>query len=173
MNFDVNKKIINILKKHPEGGETFFNALDLILRSDRAILRDYIHWVEDVCGKNLSVGCILTGSFGRVLASVYNDWLHENFGQIIIVNGGIRSGVPVELPVLSVPMSRYVLLDDSYYSGKTLREIEKELKTINPETRIDRAFVIYDGSHNWEDGIYAMYRYYNDKEEPSWSKEES
>ena len=54
MNFDVNKKIINILKKHPEGGETFFNALDLILRSDRAILRDYIHWVEDVCGKNLS-----------------------------------------------------------------------------------------------------------------------
>lgn len=172
MPYTVNKKITDILKRHPDGGETFFNALDLMLRSDKSILDDYVTWVTDLCEENMSVGCILTGSFGRVLLSMYHKMLYANFGQVIIVNGGIRSGVPVELPVLNVPMKRYVLLDDSYYSGKTRGGIEKALQVINPETRIDRTFVIYDGSHNWEDGIYAMYRYYNEKEMPSWNKDE-
>ena len=172
MPYKVNKKITDILKKHPEGGETFFNALDLMLRSDRSILNDYVTWVANQCNEDMFVGCVLTGSFGRVLLSMYHEMLYGHFGQVIIVNGGIRSGNPVELPVMDVPMKRYVLLDDSYYSGKTFKGIERALQTINPETRIDRAFVIYDGSHNWEDGIYAMYRYYNDKETPSWNKEE-
>jgi hypothetical protein len=160
MKYEVNNKIIEILKRHPEGGEVFFNALDLMIRSDKNLLEDYIEWVSKYCSPNMSVGCVVTGSFGRVLASVYNDWLHKTFGQVIIVNGGIRSGCPVELPVFEVPMQRYVLLDDSYYSGKTIKTIEKELHILNPETRIDRAFVIYDGSKGWDDGIYAMYRYY-------------
>lgn len=160
MNCEVNNKIIEILKRHPEGGEAFFNALDLIIRSDKNLLRDYIEWVSKYCSPNMSVGCVVTGSFGRMLASVYNDWLNKTFGQVIIVNGGIRSGSSVELPVFEVPKQEYVLLDDSYYSGRTANTIEKELQIINPKTKIDRAFVIYDGSKGWVDGIYAMYRYY-------------
>lgn len=131
-----------------------------MIRSDKNLLGDYIEWVSKYCSTDMSVGCIVTGSFGRVLASVYNDWLHKTFGQVIIVNGGIRSGNPVELPVFDVPFMKYTLLDDSYYSGKTAHKIEKELKTVNPTTVIDRAFVIYDGSKELVDGIYAMYRYY-------------
>lgn len=37
---NTNDKIIEILKQHPEGGETFFNALDLTLRSDFDILAE-------------------------------------------------------------------------------------------------------------------------------------
>lgn len=165
MKYEVNNKIIEILKRHPEGGEAFFNALDLMIRSDKNLLEDYIEWVSKYCFPSMAVGCVVTGSFGRVLASVYHDWLHKTFGQVIIVNGGIRSGNPVELPVFEVPKQRYVLLDDSYYSGKTVKTIEKELHIINPETRIDRAFVIYDGSKNWDDGIFAMYRYYEKPDE--------
>lgn len=171
MNCEVNNKIIEILKRHPEGGEAFFNALDLIIRSDKNLLRDYIEWVSKYCSPNMSVGCVVTGSFGRMLASVYNDWLNKTFGQVIIVNGGIRSGSPVELPVFEVPKQMYVLLDDSYYSGITVNTIEKELQIINPKTKIDRAFVIYDGSKGWVDGIYAMYRYYEKFDKLQWNKE--
>lgn len=171
MNCEVNNKIIEILKRHPEGGEAFFNALDLIIRSDKNLLRDYIEWVSKYCSPNMSVGCVVTGSFGRMLASVYNDWLNKTFGQVIIVNGGIRSGSPVELPVFEVPKQMYVLLDDSYYSGMTANTIEKELQIINPKTKIDRVFVIYDGSKGWVDGIYAMYRYYEKSNKSQWNKE--
>ena len=171
MNCEVNNKIIEILKRHPEGGEAFFNALDLIIRSDKNLLRDYIEWVSKYCSSNMSVGCVVTGSFGRMLASVYNDWLNKTFGQVIIVNGGIRSGSPVELPIFEVLKPSYVLLDDSYYSGRTANTIEKELQIINPKTKIDRAFVIYDGSKGWVDGIYAMYRYYEKSNKPQWNKE--
>ena len=34
---NTNNKIIEILKQHPEGGETFFNALDLMLRSEMEV----------------------------------------------------------------------------------------------------------------------------------------
>lgn len=38
---NTNDKIIELLKQHPEGGETFFfNALDLMLRSDFDILAE-------------------------------------------------------------------------------------------------------------------------------------
>ena len=171
MNCEVNNKIIEILKRHPEGGEAFFNALNLMIRSDKNLLRDYIEWVSKYCSPNMSVGCVVTGFFGRVLASVYNDWLNKTFGQVIIVNGGIRSGSPVELPIFEVSKPSYVLLDDSYYSGRTANTIEKELQIINPKTKIDRAFVIYDGSKSWVDGIYAMYRYYEKSNKPQWNKE--
>lgn len=163
MNYEINKKITDILKRHPEGGESFFNALDLMIRSDRSILHDYITWIGDQCETSMSSGCILTGTFGRVLISMYHETLYDLFGQVIVVNGGIRSGTPVELPVIYVPKKTYTLLDDSYYSGKTFRSIEAALQVINPETRIDSAYVLYDGSHKQEEGIYAMYRYYNNE----------
>lgn len=160
---EVNQKIIDILKRHPEGGEKFFNALDLMIRADRSLLGDYIDFVKKFNSPDQSVGCVVTGSFGRVLASVYHNFLYENFGQVIIVNGGIRTGSPVELPVFNVPKKQYVLLDDSFYSGKTCNKIEEALKVINPETRISNAFVVYDGSQEQLDWVFAMYRYYGDK----------
>ena len=34
----LNNKIIDLLKEHKEGGEKFFNALDLMIRSDYSII---------------------------------------------------------------------------------------------------------------------------------------
>lgn len=42
---DINYQIIRILKKHPEGGEKFFNALDFIIRSDLSILDVFTEFV--------------------------------------------------------------------------------------------------------------------------------
>lgn len=47
---NTNDKIIEILKQHPEGGETFFNALDLMLRSDFDILAE----LKELIGKNIT-----------------------------------------------------------------------------------------------------------------------
>ena len=47
---NTNGKIIEILKQHPEGGEPFFNALDLMLRSDFDILAE----LKELIGKNIT-----------------------------------------------------------------------------------------------------------------------
>lgn len=159
----LNEKVVEILKRHPEGGEKFFNALDLMVRGDKDILQDYVRWVQEYYGSECrrDIGVILTGSFGRVMVSLYGHWLQDFFGDVIIVNGGIRSGNPVELPVINVPLNDYILLDDSYYSGKTMKSIESAIKKLNSKTTLSRAFVVYDGSKERSTKILGMYRYYN------------
>lgn len=158
----LNEKIVEILRRHPEGGEKFFDALDFMIRGDKDILEDYIKWVSNYYGKSrMDIGIVLTGSFGRVVASRYLHWLYENFGNVLIVNGGIRSGSPVELPVTDIPLSSYILLDDSYYSGKTRKSIEAALKKLRPDANIGKTFVIYDGSKIRNTDVLGMYRYYN------------
>lgn len=161
---NLNNKIVEILKKHPEGGEKFFDALDLKIRSDTDILNDYISWVKSYYGHNACVGVIVTGSFGRTLVSCYGKWLFSFFSDLIIVNGGIRSSGIVDLPIVGTHTSAWVLLDDSYYSGKTMNAIEESLQAINPKAQILKAFVVYDGSKERNEKVLGMYRYYDKKD---------
>lgn len=44
---NLNIKIINLLKEHKEGGEKFFDALDLMIRSDCSICNILINVIEN------------------------------------------------------------------------------------------------------------------------------
>ena len=169
----LNEKIINLLKSHPEGGEKFFDALDLLIRSDRAILDDFIgwsinhtkenciNWSEDNTITSKSLGLILTGKFGNAVISNYHNSLDNNFGDILVVNGGLREGAVPEIYRQSFNIKNYILFDDSFYSGTTMLSIEKAMQTIDEETKIIHACVIYDGSHDDSSIVSSLYKYYN------------
>lgn len=169
----LNEKIINLLKEHPEGGEKFFNALDLLIRSDRAILDDFISWsiehIKSFCGNwtgdNLmtakSLGVILTGRFGNAVLSNYMPTLDKEFSDVIIVNGGIREGAIPEVYRQGFDIKNYVLLDDSFYSGTTMLSIEKAMQDIDPEVKIIHTCVIYDGGREKRDNVSSLYKYYS------------
>ena len=67
---NLNNKIVEILKKHPEGGEKFFDALGLKIRSDTNILNDYISWVKSYYGYNACIGVIVTGFLEESLQAI-------------------------------------------------------------------------------------------------------
>ena len=50
---NLNIKIINLLKEHKEGGEKFFDALDLMIRQDCSICNILINVIENYFCLNL------------------------------------------------------------------------------------------------------------------------
>ena len=126
---NLNIIIKDLLKEHPEGGEKFFDALDLLIRGDSDILSMFLDFVMNNLSENITYGVVLSGKFGCVLYNNYGHILSKYFdGGIILTNGGIRKGEPAYLGVTELSCTNYVFLDDSYYSGKTKSGIEEALK---------------------------------------------
>lgn len=146
-------RIVLLLKKH-KGGEKFFGALDEMVRNDIDILEDFRNTIPPEHDQ----GLILSGQFGQVFYQTYKNQLP--FRELILVNGGIRTGKMVVLGVSELTCESYVFADDSFYSGKTRDGIEQALKDINPQAKITGTYVIYDGSRIKHDSVYSMFRYY-------------
>ena len=91
----------------------------------------------------------------------FNNFLNINFGEIIITNGGIREGRKAYLGIDSLRCNEFIFIDDSYYSGKTMKSIEKALQNINPKAKITKIFVVYDGSKAKNDNVISLFRYYD------------
>lgn len=158
----LNSKIVEILKKHPEGGEKFFNALDFMIRGDVSIGHSYIEWLCSYYTPSEAgaIGIVVTGRFGHFLISNYGRKLLQYFGDVVIVNGGIRDGEEPEIFRDNLLMANYIFLDDSYYSGTTRDRIQKAMKSITPTATFSRTFVVYDGSRRMDFRVKSMYRYY-------------
>ena len=59
----LNKKLCKILTQHEEG-EDFFNALDYMIKGDRDILEDFLHFFMNDAGKRLNLndtGLVVSG----------------------------------------------------------------------------------------------------------------
>lgn len=118
----LNNKIIELLREHKEGGEKFFNALDLLIRSDYDIMKILIECIKNFYSDTTylnNAGVILSGKFGYTFYNNYKDFLNNTFKEVLITNGGIRTGSEVYLGVNSLKCKEYIFIDDSYYSGKT------------------------------------------------------
>jgi hypothetical protein len=87
----LNIKIAEILKQHPEG-EDFFDALDAMLRGDMDILTQFLTFAENKILSPETKTLVLTGQFGIALMNIYGDKLRKMFKDVILVNGGIRTG---------------------------------------------------------------------------------
>jgi hypothetical protein len=159
----LNEKIGNILKRHPEGKE-FFDALDYTIRSDRNILQEFVDFVWKIvfAGQDIRAeyNLILSGRFGNALATNFGSNIFWNFSRVVLTNGNLRNG---ELPVIylsEINDKPFVFLDDSFYSGKTRDVLEKALQEINPNSKIIKTIVVYDGSLEPRENVYSMYRYH-------------
>lgn len=165
----LNEKIVEILKQHPEG-EPFFNALDAMIRGDLDVLNTFMGFVKERL-ESKDCTLILTGQFGNVMMSLFGPQLYNGFNDIILVNGGIRTGNKPVIFKNSLKATKCILLDDSFYSGKTRDDIESALKLIDSRAYIAKTFVIYDGSKNKKSNVFSMFRYYDNPSIPVWSED--
>lgn len=160
---DLNILIFNLLKEHKEGGEKFFDALDLMIRSDYNISEILINKIKNYFQPDIlnNSGIILSGKFGYTFYNNFSYFLNNNFKEIIITNGGIREGKEAYLGVDSLKCNEFIFIDDSYYSGKTMKGIEKALQNVNPNAKITETFVVYDGSKSKSNNVISLFRYYD------------
>ena len=156
----LNYKIAEILKQH-EGGEEFFDALDAMVRGDMDILHTFLNFVYFEIGDTKEYSLILSGQFGNALMGIYGTNLFEDFSDVILVEGGLRSGKTPIIFKQNFTKTKFILLDDSFYSGTTKDAIERALKMIDSQARIVKTFVIYDGSKVKKNNIFSMFRYYD------------
>lgn len=156
----LNYKIAEILKQH-EGGEEFFDALDAMVRGDMDILHTFLDFVYSELGDTKEYSLILSGQFGNALMSIYGTNLFKDFSDVILVEGGLRSGKTPTIFRQNFTETKFILLDDSFYSGTTKDAIERALKMVDSQARIVKTFVIYDGSKVKKNNIFSMFRYYD------------
>lgn len=103
-------------------------------------------------------GVILSGKFGQAFYNNFKPFLTEQFKEVLITNGGIREGKEPYLGLTSLNCKEYVFIDDSYYSGKTMKGIEKALQNINPIAKIIKTFVVYDGCKTKNNDVISLFR---------------
>lgn len=157
----LNEKIGVILRQHKEG-EEFFNALDFMIKGDRSILEDFLHFFMNDAGRTLELtntGLIVSGGFGNAIMAMYGDRLTETFKEVIVTNGGIRLGNEAAIFKDKLLCKNWIFIDDSYYLGRTRAGISIALRTIRPDASICETYVIYDGSMGRADKVKSMYRY--------------
>lgn len=95
---NLNIIIKDLLKEHPEGGEKFFDALDLLIRGDSDILSMFLDFVMNNLSENITYGVVLSGKFGCVLYNNYGHILSKYFdGGIILTNGvSVKENQPIQ-----------------------------------------------------------------------------
>ena len=157
---NLNDKIAEILKQHPEG-EDFFNTFDAMVRGDMDVLASFIHFVNSNTYARNSYTLILTGQFGIALMNNYGKDLKEEFSDVILVNGGIRTGNKAVIFKDSILRPSCIMLDDSFYSGTTRDGIETALREINDKCEIVQTIVVYDGSVERDPRVISMFRYHD------------
>ena len=168
----LNQEIELILKKHI-GGKAFFDALDMMIRSNVDILRLAMNHLVSNVGIDDNI-LILTGQFGRIVTERYSALLKKRFCEVYVLPSGISrvscDSIKRDLKGLIEfhkvwPDLVYYFFDDSYYSGTTRDRIEEVLfEETGHEFRT--SIVVYDGSIRYDSTVRSLFRYHPIIEEP-------
>ncbi len=149
-----NSDIKGLLDKEG-GGKIFFNKLDKVIKEDPDIIKEITQGLKD---KYL----VSSGGFGDNLFNLWESGSLECKG-VLVFNGKIvtkKKGINYYYPEeFDVDNKSFVFVDDSYFSGKTMREIEKYLLEEHQST-ISEIRVGYDGSKEKNPKVKSLYRYY-------------
>lgn len=148
-------EIVEEMLKEHTGGVTFFDHLDEAIRDNSSIIDSLLDLVGDVTDKNIAV----SGKFGQFFKK-YAKISELKFESLVIFPGGLREGKTVEglWEITDVHNKEYIFIDDSFYSGKTRDVINDALKLVN--SKIVTTYVVYDGSHEHQNSVHSLYRYY-------------
>ncbi len=149
------KSKIGDLLKREVGGRPFFNSLDKLIKEDPDVLREI---TKDLENEYL----VASGDFGD---NLFNLW--ENKGikckGVLVFNGKIvtkKKGINYYYPEdFDIDNKEFIFVDDSYFSGRTFREVEKYLSEEH-KSSIKEIRVGYDGSKEKDPKIKSLYRYY-------------
>ena len=142
------------------GGEEYFNELDDLIKNDEDFLISYLIHISQSSVKNI----IISGGLGYKIASLklkYN-WFLEDY-NIEYVNGSLRKGLPIHYSNYKLDSYKnqpFIFVDDSYYSGKTLRIVKTYIEEVLGGY-LQSSYVFYDGSKDNLDDVKSLYRYYD------------
>lgn len=167
----INKLIKKLISKH-EGGEEFFTALDEEVRSISYMEEIILNAEPFFVGENLeNTVLIVSGKFGIALQLYVSAYKHISmpFGTIIVLPGNLRNedlDIQHDEYLKDLYSSRYtsfIILDDSFYSGKTVDKLIKFGEDILGLKYLGSS-VVYDGNKTKREDILSLYRYYNNNE---------
>lgn len=142
------------------GGEEYFNELDDLIKNDEDFLMSYLTHISQLSVKNI----IVSGGIGYKIALLKHkySWFLEGY-NIEYVNGSLRKGLPIQYSnwkLDSYKNQPFIFVDDSYYSGKTLRIVRTYIEEVLGGYLQD-SYVFYDGSEDNLDDVKSLYRYYD------------
>ena len=142
------------------GGEEYFNELDDLIKNDEDFLMSYLTHISQSSVKNI----IVSGGIGYKIAVLKHkySWFLEGY-NIEYVNGSLRKGLPIQYSnwkLDSYKNQPFIFVDDSYYSGKTLRIVRTYIEEVLGGYLQD-SYVFYDGSEDNLDDVVSLYRYYD------------
>lgn len=149
------KSTVSDVLKSERGGRQFFNKMDQIIKDNPDTIKEIMSGLEKdyiVC----------SGSFGDNLYDLWEKGELECRG-ILVFNGKIatkKRGINFYYPEnFEIDNKEFVFVDDSLFSGKTVREIEKYLQEEH-NSSIKLIKVGYDGSKEPNPKVKSLYRYY-------------
>lgn len=148
-------------------GKPFFDALDDAIKQDEEIVLELVKGYENEWIAS-------SGGFGDILYRLYTNKKFTCKG-LVIFNGkmltnniGVKSWYPRNFDISN---KSFVYLDDSYFSGGTVKKIEDFLLT--KKSNISEIAVIYDGSENKKDNVYSFYRYWDFRDLEEYKKKKA
>lgn len=146
--------INNIVTSGNRKGVSFFDALDDAIKDEEIVLELVKNHEDDWIASS--------GGFGDVLFRLQEEGKFSCRG-LVIFNGkmltnnlGVNSWYPKEFDLNN---KKFIYLDDSYFSGGTVKKISDFLKTKN--SVITEVSVVYDGSEEKLDNVNSFYRYWD------------
>lgn len=153
------KKMIPIvnrcLEKHG-GGESYFDELDGLIKSDIELMITYLKYVVDT---EKIRHIVVSGEIGCILSKLINNKIISMNVNLICMNGGLRKDI--ESVGTNIPLCdsfEAIFFDDSYYSGKTARAVEEYIQKYGGI--ITKCYVFYDGCKDKHNDVISLYRYY-------------
>lgn len=143
------------LKKHG-GGESYFDELDGLIKSDIELMVTYLKYAIEK--ENIHY-VIVSGEIGLILSKLINKKIIPIDVNLICINGGLRKGArPVGSGIPCHKSFKALFFDDSYYSGKTVKVIREYIQEYGGT--IVKNYVFYDGCREKRDDVISLYRYY-------------
>ncbi len=160
----------DLLKRVP-GGRKYFDKIDAALKLPKNldIIQSVFKQIQEEQGSHFNL--ILTGGFGDWVMSLIRKGVLSVPGNLVITNGSIggkdnRLGkitTDKEVDIVhkkhDIENQKFILFDDSFYSGSTKKALEDYLKKYGSE--IYKTYVLYDGSDESDPKRTALYRYYD------------
>lgn len=152
MSYDIVVTRVNELLEKFIGGEIFFDQLDDSVRTSKEIL-ETIHNGVNIKYPHDKYKYIVTGKTGIA-------YFNYGFTVDLIVPGGLRkSNTQLDLSEYVKYGENYVLIDDSYFMGRTEAVIRRALSLCG--ANLVGTFVFYDGCIEKRAWVTSMYRYYD------------
>ena len=152
MNYNTAVIKVNELLEKFVGGDIFFDQLDDSIRASKEILAMLDHDVN-IRYPHGKYRYVVTGKTGIA-------YFNYGFTTDLIVPGGLRkSNTRLDLSEYVKSGENYVLIDDSYFMGRTEAVIRKALSECGAS--LAGTLVFYDGCIEKRPWVTSMYRYYD------------